>query len=272
MLSIDQFIDGRLTKGSSYFSRAEVQSAVELKPQTLTATITRLIKRHRLANPRRDFYLILRPEDLITGAPDPARWINGLMQHLGFDYRISLLRAASFHGSSHQAAMVFQVLTPRQQRDIAIGRHRIQFIYQSPEAFSQTNLPQYVDQLKTDTGYAKIAGRELALLDCTRYFHNAGGINGVAQIVKDIGSKANPRHLRKLAAFFDTATVRRLGYLLELSGHQRQAEALEPHAKKAKTALLLDPTVQPLMAMHSELCEKSAKWKLYINETVEIDF
>ena len=75
------------------------------------------MKKGRLASPRRGFYLILRPEDRLLGAPDPSRWIDPLMKHLGLDYRISLLRAAAFHGSAYQAAMVFQVIAPRQLQD-----------------------------------------------------------------------------------------------------------------------------------------------------------
>ena len=59
------------------------------------------------------------------------------MNYLRIDYRISLLRAAAFHGSSHQAAMTFQVIAPQQLRDFEIGRHRIQFVYQAPSAFAQ---------------------------------------------------------------------------------------------------------------------------------------
>jgi hypothetical protein len=47
------------------------------------------------------------------------------MKHQGIDYRISLLRAAAFHGASHQASMVFQVVVPRQLRDFDMGRHRL---------------------------------------------------------------------------------------------------------------------------------------------------
>lgn len=67
-----------------------------------------MAKKQRLARPRRGFYLILRPEDRVARAPDPVRWIDPLMNYLGLDYRISLLRAAAFHGASHQAAMVFR--------------------------------------------------------------------------------------------------------------------------------------------------------------------
>ncbi len=272
MISLDQFIDDRLLHGRAYFDREEALSAVDLKQASLTAAISRLVKRRRLANPRHGFYLILRPEDQVAGAPDPVRWIDPLMKHQGIDYRISLLRAAAFHGSSHQAAMVFQVVAPKQLRDFEIGRHRLQFLYQVPMAFAKLNQPGQLDRIKSDAGFAQVAGVELTLLDCARYFHKASGINGVAQIVKDIGVKAKPSVLAQTAAVYENSSVRRLGYLLELAGHVRQANALEPFVKKAKTAVLLDPSVKPLIESLSESHEKNAKWKLVINESVEIDF
>src|SRR3569623_157386 len=272
MPSLNQFVDDRLLHGREHFNREEALASVDLKPDGLTAAITRLIKKQRLANPRHGFYLILRPEDQMAGAPDPVRWIDPLMKYQGLDYRISLLRAAAFHGSSHQAAMVFQVVVPKQLRDFEIGRHRLQFLYQTPKAFAKLNQPDWLDRMKSDAGFAQVAGVELTLLDCARYFHKATGINGVAQIAKDIGAKAEPRALAKAAAAYENSSVRRLGYLLERAGHTRQANALEPFAKKAKTAVLLDPSVKPLIESLSGLHEKDARWKLVINEPVEIDF
>ena len=208
----------------------------------------------------------------MAGAPDPVRWIDPLMKYQGIDYRISLLRAAAFHGSSHQAAMVFQVVVPKQLRDFEIGRHRLQFLYQTHKAFAKLNQPDWLDQMKSDAGFAQVAGAELTLLDCVRYLHKASGINGVAQIAKDIGAKAEPRALAKAAAAYENSSVRRLGYLLDHVGHVRQANALEPFAKKAKTAVPLDPSVKPLIESLSVLHEKDTKWKLVINEPVEIDF
>ena len=272
MASLDHFVDEQLIHGRAYFSREEAFAALALKPEALAAAITRLVKKRRLANPRHGFYLILRPEDQIAGAPDPARWIDPLMKYQGIDYRISLLRAAAFHGSSHQAAMVFQVIVPRQLRDFEIGRHRLQFLYQAPTAFEPINQPEQLDQMKSDAGFAQVAGVELTLLDCARYFHKAAGINGLAQIAKDIGAKAAPRTLAKAAAHYENSSVRRLGYLLDRVGHVRQANALEPFVRKAKTAVPLDPAAKPLIASLAELHDKDPKWKLVINEPVEIDF
>jgi predicted transcriptional regulator of viral defense system len=192
------------------------------------------------------------------------------MKHQGIGYRISLLRAAAFHGSTHQASMVFQLIVPRQLRNFELGRHRLQFLYQVPGAFAQLNKPELLGQMKTDTGFAKVAGVELTLLDCTRYFHKAAGITGVAQIVHDIGAKASPRLLQTAAGAYEGSTVRRLGYLLDRAGHVRQADSLQSFVRKAKTSLLLDPTAKPLVKALSPIGERNSRWKLLINETVEI--
>ena len=95
MPSLDAFLDKQLARGRAYFTRGEALDVLSLVPDTLTAAISRLIKKRRLANPRHGFYLILRPEDQLSGAPDPVRWIDPLMKYQAIDYRISLLRAAA---------------------------------------------------------------------------------------------------------------------------------------------------------------------------------
>lgn len=272
MGALNRYLDEQLSRGRAYFSREEGLQALSLSPEAFTAAVTRLVKKQRLASPRRGFYLILRPEDQTAGAPDPVRWIDPLMKYLEIDYRISLLRAAAFHGSSHQAAMVFQVIVPQQLRDFEIGRHRLQFIYQTMSTFAQVNQTDWLGKIKSEAGFAKIAGVELTLLDAARYFHKAAGINGVAQIVKDLGAKADPRKLAKVAAHYENTSVRRLGYLLDHANHVRQASALEHFAHQAKSMKPLDPSVKPLLESLTALHEKDTRWKLIINESVETDF
>jgi predicted transcriptional regulator of viral defense system len=273
MKTLEQYLDTLVSLGRYTFSKADAQNALHASPKGLIAAAERLRKKRRLVSPKRGFYLILRPEDQAIGAPSPERWIAPLMDYLHSDYRISLLRAAAFHGSSHQAAMVFQVIAPKQIKDIVVGRHRVQFIYQEPKAFKQTNRSEWLGQLKSETGFAKIASPELTLLDTARYFHKAAGINGAAQIVHDLGTKADVRKLAAAAKVYENSAVRRLGYLLEHFQIQRQADALLPFAKKAKSAKLLDPASRPLSSIvgKSNPGLLNAKWKLIINEAVEID-
>ena len=265
MSALDRFVDEQLARGRAHFSREEAATAIRQKPGALAAAVTRLTKRGRLATPRHGFLLILRPEDRLAGAPDPIRWIDPLMKHQGLDYRVSLLRAAAFHGASHQSAMVFQIIVPKQLRNFDIGRHRLQFVYQSPHAFASVNQSNFLRKVKSDAGYAKMAGVELTLLDCVRYFHKATGVSGVAQIVKDIGGRAKPRMLANVAKAYENSSVRRLGYFLDQAGHVRQAKALEPFVKSA-TIVSLNPAVKPLIEVLAENYEKDVKWRLLLTE------
>lgn len=240
-------------------------------PQSFTAAATRLIKKKRLAMPYRGFYLILREEDRITGAPDPVRWIDPLMKYLGLDYRISLLRAASFHGSTHQSPMTFQVIIPKQMRPIKIGRQSVEFIMQADILFSETNQARFLKEMKSATGFAKVSGVELLLLDSARHYHSVGGINGFAQIVYDIGMKAEPTKLAKAAELFENSTVRRLGYLLEYFQYDRQAQCLRKFVESTKSYKLLDPSLKSIIDDGPQIHEHNSDWMLVINEQVEID-
>jgi predicted transcriptional regulator of viral defense system len=268
--TLDNFIDHRLAGGRGYFSRHDALE-VRIAPGALSAALTRAVAKGKLATPRHGFYLIVRPEHRAAGAADPAEWIDPLMKHQGLGYRVSLLRAAAHHGSSHQAAMIFQVVAPRQLRDLTLGAHRLQFIYQEPEAFAACNEASLVETIKTPAGFAVVAGVELTLLDCVRYMHRAGGLGSVAQIAKDLGARADPRTLAKAAAHYEGAAVRRLGYLLEQAGHIKQARALHVYADSARHFAPLDPSVKPIVAALADVPERDSSWKLLLNEIVEVD-
>jgi predicted transcriptional regulator of viral defense system len=267
---LDSFIDQRLVAGRGYFSRDDAVEA-GIAHGALSASLTRAVAKGKLANPRHGFYLIVRPEHRAAGAADPAEWIDPLMKHQGLGYRVSLLRAAAHHGSSHQAAMILQVVAPRQLRDLTLGAHRLQFIYQEPEAFVACNEAEFIEAIKTPAGFAVVAGVELTLLDCVRYMHRAGGLGSVAQIAKDLGAGADRRKLAKAAAHYEGAAVRRLGYLLEQAGHVKQSRALHVYADSARHFAPLDPSVKPIVAVLADVAERDSSWKLLINEIVEVD-
>ena len=88
MASLDQYLDAQLVRGRAHFTREEALVELRLSPLALKAAIGRMAKKQRVANLRHGFYLILRPEDRVAGAPDPARWIDPLMKYQGIDYRI----------------------------------------------------------------------------------------------------------------------------------------------------------------------------------------
>jgi len=271
MKSLQEFVEEQSAKGRGFFTKSAALAACAMNPTGFQGAAARLCRKGRLASPRRGFYLILRPEDRALGAPDPACWIGPLMAYLGLDYRVSLLRATAFHGCSHQAAMVFQVIVPRQLPPISIGRHQLRFHYQEPGAFAKVNRSEWLTQQKTESGFALLAGVELTLLDMCRYHSSAGGMNGVAQAVEDLGRKARGRILAAAAAGYENACVRRLGYLLERFGHGSQARALLPFAAIAKSSKPLDPSSLAIIPGSAKGVEHHSTWKLDINVTVETD-
>ena len=177
---LDAFLSRQLARGRLWFTR-------EGALRTLTAALSQLIRKGRTANPRHGFYLILRPQD--EGAPNPAQWIDPLMKHKSGDYRVSRLTAARQHGAATQASQ-FQVIVPRQLRDLAIGRQRLAFVARAQSVFTRSNRTEWLVETKTKTSVAIAAGIELTLPDCARYFHKAGGISAVAQVLRDLGAKA----------------------------------------------------------------------------------
>jgi len=271
--ALDRLLDLRLGHGRQHLTKVEAMEAVDLSAAAFNAAAARLVRQRRLARPKQGFFVILRPEDRVAGGPDPARWIDPLMRYIGVVYRVSLLRAAAFHGSSHQAAQVFQVIVPRQLRPVAIERQRVEFIYQAPDAFAEVNTQPWLEQLKTDAGFATVAGIELLLLDAVRYFHQSAGFNGAAQIVHDLGGRASSQKLARAAASYENSVVRRLGYLLEYFGHTRQAASLQPQAKKAKSFKPLDPSARVVPGLTASVGDtvESPTWKLRLNVPVEID-
>jgi predicted transcriptional regulator of viral defense system len=132
-------------------------------------------------------------------------------------------------------------------------------IPQTQSAFTRTNRPEWLAEMKSGSSLAKAAGVELTLLDCARWFHKAGGISQVAQVTRDLGARALARRLAPLARDFESSAVRRLGYLLELAGHEPQAKALDKFAREARTVKLLDPSsgIEPT--------EMSGRWKIAVN-------
>ena len=271
MAALSQYLDDRLAQGRAFFSKKEALKALDMTSSAFIAATGRLLKKRRLASPRRGFYLVLRPEDR-GQVPHVLDWIDPLMKHIGLDYRIGLLGAASYHGASHQAPMVFQIIVPKQLRDFDIDGNQVRFVFQAPSMFEKTNRPDWLMPVQGRLGEkAKASGVEVTLLDCARYLRKVAGFDNLAQIIQDMGMKAEPRKLADVASNYENSTVRRLGYLLDFVGHARQAEVLEPFAKEAKSVKLLRPPVSWFDEIHPRPYKDNPKWKLTVNHDIDLD-
>src|SRR5690606_18186002 len=90
-------------------------------------TLYRLKRSGAIASPRRDFFVIVPREYRSAGCPPATWWIDDLMRHLGRRYYVALLSAAALHGAGHQQPMALQVIADASERDIQVGRVRLNF-------------------------------------------------------------------------------------------------------------------------------------------------
>jgi predicted transcriptional regulator of viral defense system len=270
MLRLDNMLNEFLAAGKSSFSKSEVLEREGMSFGSFNAAAGRLMNKGRIAKARSGFFVIVRPEDREVG-PDPVLWIDALMAFLNLDYRISLLSAAAFHGASHQAGMVFQVVVPRQLPGIRLGRRRVDFIYQEKMAFELVNDGNWLERMKGDAGFVKVAGVELTLFDCVKYVYRAGGLNNVAQIVKDLGAQASPTNLRQIAKGYGPAVSCRLGYLLEWLGYGRQGAGLSDMANAMKSYKPLVTKRRNDIEIFPDEAARDERWKLLLNEVPEVE-
>jgi predicted transcriptional regulator of viral defense system len=270
MFRLDDMLDEFLAAGKSSFSKSEVLERTGMSSWSFNAVAGRLMNKGRIAKARSGFFVIVRPEDREVG-PDPVLWIDALMVFLNLDYRISLLSAAAFHGASHQAGMVFQVVVPRQLPGIRLGRRRVDFIYQKKMAFELVNEGNWLERMKGDAGFVKVSGVELTLLDCMKYVHRAGGLNNVAQIVKDLGAQGSPTKLREIAKGYGPAVSCRLGYLLEWLGYGRQGAGLSDMANAMKSFKPLVTKRRNDVEIFPDEASRNERWKLLLNEVPEVE-
>ena len=151
------------------------------------------------------------PEYRSAGAPPPGHFIHQLMEFLGHYYYVGLLSAAAIHGASHQAPMVFQVVTSAKLRERKVGRGRIQFIQRSD--ISDHPRVQHI----VPTGRIWVSTPEVTVFDLVESPEQSAGLSNAATIIGGllIDGLLDPIALASIGAQYPQAIVQRVGYLVD---------------------------------------------------------
>ncbi len=214
--TLSSYASGLLSEGRVVFSANEAERALGIGRGAFLDAAERLQRRKHLVRPRRGFYVVVPPQYASWGAPPPSWYIDDLMRHEGRPYYVALLKAAEFHGATHQAVMEFHVVTDKQLPRIHTGRSLIAFHYRKDvKAVSDG-----VENHKTDTGKMNVSSVELTALDLVRYSHATGGMDNIVTVLADLGPKLGSQELAQLSSTAERAIVQRLGYLLDRLGHE----------------------------------------------------
>ena len=258
---LDAWVDGLQSQGRYTFTRSEALAALSVTPESLKKAAQILLRRRRLASPRRGFYVIVPTEYRVAGAPPASWYIDDLMKAAGTSYYVGVLTAAALHGAAHQQPQEFQVVTARSQRSVVVGRERLRFLKKR----SLESTP--VTRMKTPTGTMRVSTPEATALDLLRYVRAAGFLSNVATVLADLAPKCNSAGLVEAATTdVELPHVQRLGYLLDRVGAHRLAEPLANWLGKRRPEWTrLEPSRPVRKAARQE------RWRLFVNTRVEPD-
>ena len=247
--------DGRYT-----FSRSEVELVTEASPAAVEATLRRLKKRGRIVCPRRGYYVLVPPEYRAAGCP-PATWfIDDLMGHLERNYYVALLSAAALHGAGHQQPMAFQVLADAIERNIVVGRVRIDF------HASRLTVAAATTTMQTETGKMVVATPETTAFDLVRFPGASGYWSNIATVLSELAECIEPARLAEGALRVARSDVQRLGWLFEFIGEDKLAVTLAETLRGKRLVPILLTT-----AHHSPSAPLNTRWCVRVNDEVEPD-
>lgn len=261
-ISLTKLTHDLLADGKYFFTKEFVAQKLSISKAALTLQIIRLKRKKAIYSLRSGFYMIIPAEYSHMGTLPPLWIIEPLMQYLGHSYYISLLSSSSIYGATQQQPQTFQVICDDQVPNIKLSRGMIQFHYSKD--FSKA----LVEQVKTPTSYATVANKEQTVLDLIKFYKDCGYFNNVAAILSDLCSELNSDTFKQvLENEVKISYIQRLGYILEVLGFNHLVEVTSEILSKRDRVCYrkfrpdLDTTEQG----------RSKKWKLIINDQIEID-
>lgn len=257
-VSVQDLPDLLISRGRYSASLEEIQELTELSYAAVTSGLQRLRRQGRVFSPTRGLYVVIPPEYRSWGVV-PAEWfIDDMMRHLGHRYYVALLSAAAYHGASHQAPQVFQVMADARVLDREIGRVRLVFYTSAHTADAPT------ETVTVHTGSIPVSSREATVVDLIREPRASGGISNVATILTEIG-ELDGSALATLAARHGRALARRTGWLVERYGSCQDLGPL-------RLAARLDQGEPDLLAASGPRRGRADRaWRVRLNVAVEPD-
>ncbi len=260
---LSEFIKYLLQRGRYSFEKQEAIAALNCSSQSFINSANRLAKEKELALVKEGFYIIIPPQHFSLGCL-PADWfIDDFMIFLHQPYYMGLLSAASYYGATHQQPQRFQVVTNKQTRQISIGNITIDFIVKK----NMSNIG--ITQINSYTGHVNLSTPELTMMDICDYSEHAGHIHNMAQVIADLASSVNKAAFEKLfqSRQIKTTVLQRLGYLLDFTDNKELGDIVYHYLlyRKPINYIWLVP------GESSEILKKNKRWKININEDVELD-
>jgi predicted transcriptional regulator of viral defense system len=259
---VSDLVDTYQRQGLYGFDRSKVEESLPGSPGAVRKSLERLAAKGRVKRIRKGFFAIVPVEYATQGLPPYDWFIDDLMRSLDLPYYIGLLSAAALHGAAHQQVQQLQVMIPRQERPIELPGLHIRFF--KKHALSSTPL----QPRKGHSGMLPVSSPEATALDLVRYARHIGGLDAVLTVLSELAESLDPEKLSAAAASEpETASVQRLGWLLDHLGHAALADAL--HAALSVSKLLPKAALDPAASRAGHT--SSNRWRIIENTQPEAD-
>jgi predicted transcriptional regulator of viral defense system len=267
-IKVRHWIEDLPKRGKITFSQQEVEAQfADMSLDNIRNSLYRLVKQKKIQSVWRGFFVVVPVEYALRGVVAPIEYIDQLMKHLNQPYYIGLLSAAAMHGAAHQQPMSMTLVTnSKHLRDKTKNDVKISF-------FSKKEIPaNYLKPMITRSGYVQVSTPELTTFDLMMYTKQVGGINRVATILNELAEALDFDLIKNdFWESFSVSTVQRLGYLLDELGHNELAVQLLNKAKQTGLVFRNYPLNISKKNIYKSDYQTNNKWKIIINEEIEID-
>lgn len=246
-------------QGRYAISLHELRERFGPNEKAIAQKLHRLKKENKLAQVRKEFYVIIPPQYSHQGILPTTYYLDDMMKFLKREYYLGLYSAAALHGAGHQQPMQSQIIVQKPAlRAIKTKKQHLAFFTKSSWN------GDWLDKKKTDAGYVLVSSPELTAIDIVHYHKQIGGLNRVIPVLEELSENLKPSKLVAIAGVSSFPTVQRLGCLLEQLSATKLSESLSNLlvANKTNTA--------PLSLSHKNKNGfKDEKWNLIMNTELE---
>ncbi|MDR3070874.1 MAG: type IV toxin-antitoxin system AbiEi family antitoxin, partial [Propionibacteriaceae bacterium] len=235
-----QAADWALSHGISSLTTAEAGKLLGVPNDHVRVRLAAPIRRGEWISPARGLWVPVRPEYRAAGGPPGIELIDDLARYAGISYYVGWLSAASRHGATHNAPQVFQVAVDGRVTARTVGR--VHFEFNRRERVGQVS----TIMVRTYNGDVPFSTPAVTALDITTDIDLAGGLDNAANIIIDLVNEANltAASVAESARWFPTASVRRIGWIIDTF---TDLNALEPLRQEAKVDTVAPSLLHPAL-------------------------
>ena len=257
-----ELADWLIGQGQHFITTPDAAGVLGVSASSVPASLDRPRKAGKLISVTKRGWVPVPPEFRSAGAPPPSHFIHQLMEHLGHPYYVGLLSAAAILGASHQAPMVFQVVTSARLRRRRIGRARIQFVQRAAMA----ERPSW--QHSVPTGRVWVSTPEVTVFDLVESPQDGAGLSNAATVVGSLlaDGRLDPAALASVGVTYPAAVVQRAGHVIDFMAQEADVR----FDTAPLQALVAGSRYRPLSPSGGD-GRHDPRWHMVVNTKIEHD-